>query len=45
MVAIPGFYDKAEDRARRFEVEDLASLKTYGIAFDSGAGGVNPPGH
>ena len=24
MVAIPGFYDKAEDRARRFEVEDLA---------------------
>jgi len=26
MVAIPGFYDKAEDRARRFEVEDLTRL-------------------
>jgi len=25
MVAIPEFYDKAGDRARRFEVEDLAS--------------------
>ena len=26
MVAIPGFYEKPRPSARRFEVEDLASL-------------------
>jgi hypothetical protein len=38
MVAIPGFYDKAGQYARRFEVEDLARY-SLGLVIPVGAAG------